>query len=103
MSNFIEKCMAGELLESEIDDFVQAWHDGEIEIKDLHDALGMNWEEYSVWATSPSVLRYIIAARRRGTTLDSELNDQRYALAARAETGLEAIRITKWLKSIGKI
>jgi len=103
MRNFIQMCIAGDVLEDEIDDFVEQWHAGEGIEYDLHDYLGMTWEEYSLWGTSPSVLRYVIAARKRGTTLDKELDDQRYALAARSENGIEAKKITAWLKSIGKI
>lgn len=103
MSNFIEKCISGEVLEEEIDDFVEKWHEDESLNVELHEYLGMNWEDYSIWATNPSVLRFIIAANKRGTTLSQELDDQRYALAARAGNPLETERITKWLKKIGKI
>lgn len=103
MKNFIQMCISGDALEEEIDDFVEHWHTGEGDDCDLHEYLGMTWEEYSLWGTSPSILRYIIAARKRGTTLDKELDDQRYALAARAGNSMEAIKITNWLKSIGKI
>ncbi|WP_107316338.1 hypothetical protein [Achromobacter xylosoxidans] len=103
MNDFIQKCISGDVLENEIDDFVDAWHEGDGEGLELHEYLGMTWEEYSIWATSPSILRYIIAARKRGTTLDKELDNQRFALAARAESGQEAKKITDWLKKIGKI
>lgn len=103
MNNFIQMCISGDALQDEIDEYVEAWHSGKVENCELHEYLGMTWEEYSIWGTSPSVIRYIIAARKRGTTLDKELDNQRYALAARAETQFEAIKITNWLKSIGKI
>lgn len=103
MSNFIEMCINGEALEDEIDDFVEKWHEGECSDLDLHEYLGMSWEDYSIWATNPSVLRFIIAAKKRNTTLSQELNDQRYALAARAGDPSQTDLITKWLKKIGKL
>lgn len=103
MTSFVQMCISGDALEVEVDEYVELWHSGKLGDGELHDYLGMTWEEYSIWGTTPSVLRYIIAARKRGTTLDKELSDQRYALAARAETGMEAAKITNWLKSIGKI
>jgi len=103
MSKFIDLCLSGDALEEEIDSFVARWHDGDGADEQLHEYLGMSWQEYSLWGTTPSLLRYIIAARRRGTTLDEAVNDERYALAARAETAFEAQKITAWLKSIGKI
>lgn len=102
--NFIEQCLAGDVLLEEIDEYVGKWHDGEEGTdQELHQYLGMSWEEYSLWGTTPSIISYIIAARRKGCTFDEELNRERFALAARASTPEEAKRIEKWLRQIGKI
>lgn len=101
--NFIELCLSGEVLEDEIDDFVDNWHDDEEIQLELHDYLGMNWEEYSVWATRPSVLPFILTARKNGSTFDVELNQERLSLAARADCVEQAQKIESWLKLIGKI
>lgn len=100
--NFIEQCLNGDVLEDEIDDFIEKWHESEEIDTELHDYLGMNWDEYSVWATRPSILPFILSARKRGTTFDVELNQERLALAARADTVGEARRMEAWLKLIGK-
>lgn len=97
--NFIELCLKGDVLTDEIDDFVQDWHDGKAGAdQELHEFLGMRWEEYSIWATNPSILPYILSARKNGISLEEELNRDRYALAARAASPLEAKRIMDWLK-----
>ncbi len=101
--NFINLCLEGDVLEDEIDEFVDGWHDDENLNIELHDYLGMSWEEYSVWAVRPSVLPFILSARRNGTTFDVELNQERLSLAARAETVEEARRLESWLKLIGKL
>lgn len=100
--NFIEQCLNGDVLEDEIDDFIEKWHESEGIDTELHDYLGMSWGEYSVWATRPSILPFILSARKRGTTFDVELNQERLALAARADTVGEARRMEAWLKLIGK-
>jgi hypothetical protein len=38
----------------ELDDLVDRWHNGEGEGLELHEYLGMTWEEYEQWLTSPS-------------------------------------------------
>jgi len=99
---FIDLCLEGEVLEDEIDDFVEKWHESDDVPEQLHDYLGMSWEEYSVWATKPSILPFILSARKKNTSFDTELNQERLALAARAETVAEAQRLEAWLKLIGK-
>ena len=100
--NFIDMCLSGEILADEIDDFVDRWHDEQTEETELHEYLGMPWEEYSLWATKPSLLSSILAARNKHIELESELEHERLALAARAETAEEAKALEKWLKQIGK-
>lgn len=101
--SFIDLCLSGDVLEDEIDSFVDSWHEDEETTLELYEYLGMSWEEYSVWATRPSVLPFILSAKNNGTTFDVELNQERLALAARAETADEAKRMESWLKLIGKI
>lgn len=100
--SFVNLCINGDVLEDEVDDFVDSWHDDEETTLELHEYLGMTWDEYSVWSIKPSILPFIISARKNGTTFDSELNQERLALAARAETASEAHRMEAWLKLIGK-
>ena len=48
MSNFIEKCLNGEALLDDIDDFVDEWHESKGNIP-LYEFLGMKKSEYSLW------------------------------------------------------
>lgn len=100
--NFVDLCLSGDVLEDEIDDFVENWHEDEDTTQELHDYLGMSWEEYSVWAAKPSILPFILSARNKGTTFDVEVNQERLALVARAESAQEAAKLEAWLKLIGK-
>lgn len=97
--SFVKLCLRGDVLTDEVDDFVEDWHEGRKGIdQELHQYLGMTWEEYSVWSTNPSMLPYILSARKQGISFEEELNRDRYALAARASSPLEAKRIIEWLK-----
>jgi hypothetical protein len=101
--NFIDSCINGSVLIDEIDDFVDRWHDDDSLHVELHEYLGMSWEEYSIWATRPSILPFIFSARKKHTSLDVELQQSVIALAARAETSAEALKVESWLKSMGKM
>lgn len=88
----------------EIDDYVARWHSGLAgENQELHEFLGMSWEEYSLWATRPSILSAILNSKIRHISLDEELDFERVALAARAKNNQEALKMEEWLKQIGKI
>lgn len=97
--NFIKLCLNGDVLTDEIDDLVQDWHDGKAgEDQELHEFLGMTWQEYSVWATNPSMLPYILSARKNGVSFEEEISRDRFSLAARASSPLEARRVMEWLQ-----
>ena len=102
--NFIEKCLSGDAFLDEIERYEEVWHNGEEgNDMELHEYLGMSWDEYSIWATKPSIISLIIRCRKKGIKLEDELNQERYSLAARAETLEESKKMTQWLKQIGKL
>ena len=79
--SFIDLCLSADVTEDEISAFVDNWHEDQETSLALHEYLGMHWNEYSVWATHPSILPSILDARRQGKTLDVVLNQGRSALA----------------------
>ena len=101
---FISNCLAGEAFMDEIDDYIARWHAGLAgKNQELHEFLGMSWEEYSLWATRTSILASILNSKIRHISLDEELDFERVALAARAKNNQEALKMEEWLKQIGKI
>lgn len=101
---FISQCLAGDVLIDEIDDFVDQWHNGESDPNlELHEFLGMTWNEYTLWVTQPSVLPFILKAHKNKGSLDVDENYQHLAMAARASNATEAHKMEVWLKSIGKL
>ncbi|WP_442111553.1 hypothetical protein [Pseudomonas sp. NUPR-001] len=102
--SFIQACLQGEVLEEEIDQFVEAWHEGRQGAElELHEFLGMEWNEYQLWSTTPSVLPFVLTAHKYGTSLQDELLRDRSAMAARAPSVAEAAKVEAWLRSMGKI
>lgn len=64
MSNFIQKCLEGNALLGDIDDFVDSWHENDSTLS-LHRFLGMTHSEYSLWIADPDVLAHIVNAHRQ--------------------------------------
>lgn len=63
-TTFIEKCLSGNAVLSDIDEHVENWHNGKDGIGlELHEFRGMR-EEYSQWGTQPSALPSILEARK---------------------------------------
>ncbi|EPM66642.1 hypothetical protein A584_24832 [Pseudomonas syringae pv. theae ICMP 3923] len=75
--SFVERCLEGSVQEEEIEQFVEDWHEGrEGADMELHEYLGMSWDEYQIWVTTPSVLSVVLAAKKRGISLEQQLADQ---------------------------
>lgn len=62
---FMELAVAGKAQLEDIDDHVSAWHDTPKQRAELHEFLGMKWDEYSAWAGQLKSLESIIAERRQ--------------------------------------
>jgi hypothetical protein len=101
---FIDRCLTGEVLLDEIDDFVDRWHANPDDME-LYDYLGMTTEEYSLWVRVPDALAYIVTARhhRRPLTTSVMHAYQDIRLAARANDQSKMNRLLKWLQAQGEI
>lgn len=63
--SFIDDCLNGKACLDDIDDYVERWSDGEEgQNIELHEYLGMSWEEYSIWVTKPSSLIDVLQSRK---------------------------------------
>ena len=76
-SNFVARCLAGDALVDDIDDYIDRWHDGEgSPDESLAEFLGFTDEEYKLWAENPDFLPFILNARAgiRGPYSDAGRN-----------------------------
>lgn len=72
MSDFIKDCLAGTARFSDIDTYVERWHQCNSD-KAIHDFLGLTLHEYSLWVENPEVLSEIVSARHTGANIDDSL------------------------------
>lgn len=108
MQTFVGACLAGDALLSDVDDWVDRWHDASGAplgyVQDLDEYLGLNDLEYSLWVEKPSALRIIVAARRRRAALSEMQAIAHSALvAARTSDDEEASKLLSWLVETGRI
>ena len=60
---FIEKCLSGDALYEDIDDYVDIWHDSN-STDELYEFLGMTRQEYWLWVRNPDILPQIVQAHK---------------------------------------
>ncbi len=94
--------MSGHFLMDEIDDFVDDWHGNPNQDIELHEYLGMTWEEYSLWVACPDCLSDIAYSRRRDIPLTKAVNDNIHdnlKLAARSDKAWKIALLQQWIDS----
>lgn len=103
-SSFVSKCLNGEVLLDEIDDFIDEWHSGD-SIEPLHSFLGMTQDEYRLWVDDPSALKYILSAHRENIPVNllisSDYEHNQMKIAARAGNVTELQRLFDWINKRG--
>ena len=105
-TTFLHACLAGDALLTDIDSWVEHWHEAgaERDGRSLAEYLGLNDAEYAVWVEQPSALAFIVMARRHRVSLASLLRDGSKELqAARAASPGEAASLTAWLRQTGRM
>ncbi len=100
---FIDVVLHGDALWTEIDDWVDQWHDTDTGME-LHEFLGMTSDEYGLWVEQPSALRVILGARERGHAVEDLLHEaDEFAFAARNLSADERATVLEWLRRTGRL
>lgn len=99
MSNFITNCINGDALMSEVNDYIDKWHDS-ITDAALHDYLGMTKKEYMLFVDDENYLGLIIAAHKSHLNIESLVRKE-MLMAARSEDVAKSRNLQKWLESEG--
>lgn len=97
---FFRRYENGRALASEISDHIKEWHESTDEniAENLHDHLGMSWNEYSYWLSNPTRLHYILMARnKKMPVLNSSATE--LGIAARNCNERELLQLRDWLKN----
>lgn len=99
---FLDEVLEGSVPWTEIDDWVDRWHESD-EDRELHEFLGMSWDEFRLWAEQPAALRFIISAREHGEPVEDLLKAPGHAVAARGLSEQDARIVRRWLKKTGRL
>lgn len=105
MSNFIIDCINADAILEQIDDYIENWHDRQLDIP-VHEYLGMTEKEYFLWVENDFMLKFILKAHINSKDIDDVLLEEYESgekMAARAKNPEEAREIYKWLIETGKI
>ncbi len=87
--NFFELYSQGRALADEADDYIDEWHESGEEVTcELHEFLGLKWNEYQAFVSDPTVLPLILKSRNEHRPLNNVIElamkeDDR--IAARAQ------------------
>ena len=101
MSNFIDRCLSGEVLLEDIDDFVAEWHMSDVGAP-IHDYLGMTQEEYFLWVEDPKVLPDIVNSRHYAVPIaDLAAMHNTVSMAARSDDGGNPRDLIEWIEHSG--
>ena len=100
---FIDVVLHGDALWTEVDDWVDRWHEDPADTE-LHDFLGMTPDEYTLWVEQPSALRLILRARERGQAFQDVMEKEaEFAFAARNLSPDERDIVVGWLRQTGRL
>lgn len=99
MSNFIIDCINGDALMSDVNDYIDHWHDSDTSLP-LHDFLGMTKKEYMLFVEDENYLGSIITAHKSNKNVESIIRDE-IAIAARSDDAAKSKKLQKWLESEG--
>jgi len=91
---FVERCLSGQVLANEVDDVIDAWHDGD-DPRTLREFLGFNELEYTCWMKDASCVYDILACRNENRPFTGEREECRWGMAARGDG--EMVDISAWL------
>lgn len=97
ISNFVNDCINGDALLSEIDDYIDLWHESDNKLP-IHTFLGMSEKEYGLYVLDEEYLGLIIAAHKENIDVAMLYDGNVHRLAARSDDSSKSRAIENWLK-----
>ena len=96
-SNFIKDCINGDALLQDIDDYIDKWHDSEID-EPLFSYLGMSKKEYALFVEDENYLASIVTAHKEDVDIETIMKVH-LSIAARSDSHSKSQRLESWLKN----
>lgn len=75
MSNFIQKCINGDALLLDIDNYIEVWHKSDSNVP-IYSFLGMSKEEYMLYLENESNLNLILSSHKNSNDNISILENE---------------------------
>jgi len=95
MSNFINDCILGVTLMTEINDYIESWHESDSDFS-LYEFLGMSKKEYALFVEDETYLGSIITAHKNQVDIVPMMKEE-FKMAARSDDAGKAKQLQKWL------
>ncbi|WP_380784588.1 hypothetical protein [Sphingomonas sp. R86521] len=98
-TKFIDRYALGFAEAEDINDFIDYWHDSD-SIAELHDFLGLSWEEYTLLAADSYALPIIVKARMERVPIARAVNDNIRSyerIAARSDDAGKISALQRWI------
>jgi hypothetical protein len=99
MSNYIEDCITGDALMSEIYDYIDQWHEGDSKLS-ISEYLGMSEKEYFLFVENDSYLPSIITAHKTDKNIVTVMQEY-LKMAARSDDPNKTKNLQQWLENEG--
>jgi hypothetical protein len=100
---FVEAVRTGRAHWTDIDDWIDRWHDGD-DSRPLAAYLGLSDDEYALWVHDPQTLRLILLARELNRRVSSLLAEaEGLAIAARNLDPDTTRELAQWLRETGRL
>jgi hypothetical protein len=102
--NYVQDVLSGDALWTEIEDYVEQWHNSESAEPSIADFLGMTQREYDLYVEQPASLRFILAAHALDEPVESLVQrSDEHLVAARGLSQREAEKVRRWLQHTGRL
>ncbi|WP_294275799.1 hypothetical protein [uncultured Sphingomonas sp.] len=98
-SSFMDLVIQGRKNPEDINEFISFWHRSDVP-EDLHEFLGLSWDEYTLLGSDSTAINRILFARRFGIPLIQAVNDNQAAefqMAARSSDFSRFDSLKRWI------
>lgn len=99
---FIDKCLVGDLLLDELDDYILEWKNSDSSLE-LHEHLGFTENEYRLWVDDATTINLILYAHEKHLDINDLLTRKFETKIAARGKDFDTKKLVDWLIEIGEL